>query len=323
MHALVPLKHELAVARETLAKHLPWSPLDYVPGISRDADRAMYAEQLTAPLSEEDDLRFRGALPEGEPLAVFAQRLPWDTQFFGYGVARLDGVFPLTPPLHRLADDYTEAVAHLCETARSRGIQYLFAQVDPRDLALLRALGRVGFTLLETRLHYHFSVQVVHYLRRPDHVPMSWSQFRLATHEDIPSLSRVAREAVNPYDRFHADPFIRRSDVDRLMEEWVKQSVLGNFADLTVVPDVREPTAFITYRLHKKHWARWGLNLVQVVFSAVSPEMMGWFTVVGPELNNHLSSLGAQHCFGKTQMVLGLDGVTQFGKGEHVFRIIL
>lgn len=323
MPTLPPSSSELAAWRTVLSEHLPFSPLDYVPGMSLAGDRQVFAEQLTAPLPEGDELRFATPLPGGGPVAVFAQRLAWDSRFFGYGVARLDGVFPLEAPFLHFEADYTPAVEQLLERARQHAVRYLFAVVDPRDVALLRALGGLGFALIETRIHYHLGVQIVHYVRTPDHLPQGFMGFRLARREDIPSLSEVARQAVNPYDRFHADPFIARADVDRLMETWVEQSVIGQFADLTVVPDVAEPRAMITYRLHQQHWARWGVNLVQVVLSVVAPEALGWFAVVGPELGRHLRSQGAQHCYGKTQITLGLDSSMQFGRGEHVLRIVL
>lgn len=319
----LPLSSRLDDVRSLLGEHLPWSPLDYIPGISREGDRAIYTRQLTNPLADQDDLRFVYEPDTGDKLVVLAERLPWDSEFFGYEVARLNGIFALRPPLNRLHADYSGAVSALLEEAKSRGIRYLFAQVDPRDLALLRALGENRFSLLETRLHYHYSVQIVHYVRMPDHLPQALLGFREATADDVPHLAKVAREAVNPYDRFHSDPFIKARDVERLMETWVEQSVIGKFADLTVVPDVPEPGAFMTYRLHREHWDDWGLNLVQGVLAAASPEYLGWFATAIPDVSRHLRQLKAQHCFGKTQMALGLDSTAHFGKGEHVFRIVL
>jgi len=324
MSHAISLSHELPAIREVLGRNLQWSPVDYVPGINRGADRQMWAEELTRRLPEGDDLRFRAPLTRAGDLAVMAERLPWDSDFFGYGVARLNGVFPLGGEAQDPRElDYTGAIETLLENSRAKRIRYLFAQVDPRDLPLMRALGSAGFSLIETRMHYHFGVQIVHFMRLPDHVPAGWSSFREARESDIPSLAEVARQAKNPYDRFHGDPFIVPSDVDRLMERWVEESVRGRFADLMIVPDVEEPRAFITYRYQRDKWQRWGVNLVQAVLSAVAPEFLGWFAVIGPELASYLSRVGAQYCYGKTQITLGLDPATHFGKGEHIFRIIL
>lgn len=320
MSELKPLADQYQETREILCERLPWSPLAYVPGVKKAGDRELFAEDLTGPVRAENDLRFIHETPTGQKMAIFAQRLPWDSEFFGYDVARLDGIFPLSEPFNQQTIDVNPALELLLAEVRRRGIKYLFAPVDPRDLSLLRALGDQRFTLLETRIHYHYSVQIVHYVRLPDHAPDVWTRFREATEDDIPSLSQVARNSVNPYDRFHGDPWFAAKDVDRLMSKWVEESVRGNFADLTVVPDVDEPRAFITYRFHKEKWDRWGLNLVQPVLSAVDPEYLGWFTVVGPLLNEHLRDLGAHYAFGKTQITLGLDSTVHFGKGEHIFR---
>jgi len=323
MSELKPLAEEREATREILARRLPWSPLAYIPGINTAGDRQLFAEELTRAMSAENDLRFIHELPSGGRTAVIAQLLPWDSEFFGYGVARLDGIFPLDEPFNQQTIDVGRPLELLIDQARQRGIKYLFAPVDPRDLSLLRALGDQRFTLLETRIHYHFNVQIVHYVRLPDHAPDVWTRFREATENDIPFLAQVARDSVNPYDRFHGDPWFASEDVDRLMTRWVEESVRGNFADLTVVPDVDEPKAFITYRFHKDKWDRWGMHLVQPVLSAVAPEYLGWFAVVGPLLNQHLREIGAQYAFGKTQITLGLDATVHFGKGEHIFRRVL
>lgn len=322
MTQLAPLADKLDEVRRTLTQVLPFSPLDYIPGLSPAADREMYAHELTQTLLSQDDLRGVWHSTGQPALAVFAQRLAWDSSFFGYGVARLDGVFPLEPCSQRQVD-YRDALAALLAQARSRGIRYMFATADPRDLALLRALGAHGFSLIETRLHYHYPLPGGQYVRLPSHLTTGWGTFREAVPEDIPSLSQVAREATNPYDRFHGDPFLSLTDVDRLMETWAAESVLHRFADLTVVPDVPQPRGFITFRYHKDKWPRWGVNLIQVVFSAAAPECLGWFAVVWPELSRFLRQQGAHYCFGKTQLTLGLDQASLFGKGEHVLRLVL
>lgn len=315
------LTSELAAVRTTLADSLPWSPHDYIPEISRRGDRLLYAEELTRPLSEAEDLRLRVNDQQSGPLAIFAERLPWDSQFFGYGVARLNGIFPLEPPLHRPEMDLQPAVEALLEEARRREIRYLFANIDPRDLALLRAVGNLGFALIETKYFHHGPLLAPDLSER---FPV-----RKAVLDDIPSLMRTASHTVNQFDRFHADPAIHAADAARLMETWVEQSVLGRFADVTIVPDMPEPTAFVTYRYHQEKWTRWGVNLVQGVLSAVAPDSRGWMGKLAPEINHHLRTIGATYSFGSTQVTnrpiiwFAEEGGGRFGKCEHVFRRLL
>lgn len=312
---------DLSSLQTLLAERLPWSPLDYIPGISRKGDRAIWAEQLVEPVATADDLRLCVTIPGADQVAVLCQRLTWDSEFFGYGVAKLAGVFHTAAPVLRPEVDLRGAVEALLHHARQRDIRYLFAQVDPRDLALLRALGEAGFAVIETRF-YHYGPVNLPEKQRP--LPV-----RLARAEDIPSLAQAASQTINPYDRFHADPYVDATAAARLMERWVEQSVLGNLADLVIVPDAPAPGAFVTYRLHRDKWPRWGVNLVQGVLSAVAPEFMGWMGDLDPEMQSRLHALGAQWSFGSTQVTnraivwFAQEAGARFGRCEHVLRIIL
>jgi len=301
---------------------MSWSPMGFIRQVDGAGDRQLHAQHLTRTIDEHDDLRFLGYLDDGDEAAVFAERLPWDSEFFGYGVGRLNGIFPLAAPWYRPTADYGPVVGQLVDLARRRNLTYLFAVVDPQDLATLRALAAHGFSLIETRVFYHLDLTDYTY---PERFPV-----RAATPQDVDALARTAREMVNPFDRFHADPFIDRADADRLMERWVSTSVVENFADVTIVPDSLDPTAFCTVRYHKDHWESWGLRLAQPVFSAVGPEFKGWYRRIISEINYHLhDEVGAEHSYLVTQITN--TAVTwvweslgyRLGKGEHVMRLIL
>ncbi len=308
--------------RAILATHLPWSPVDFIRGVDSAGDKSIHADHLTAEIEEEDDdLRFVYRSADDGDLAVFARRLPWDSEFFGYSIAHLDGVFPLSAPWYRPDADYTDALRHLVDRSKAKDVRYLFASVDPKDLATLRALGSLGFSLIETRVFYHRSLSDYSYPER--------YAVRAATSADIDRLGRAALEMVNPFDRFHADPFIDRDAADRLMQQWVHASIADGFADITIVPDVDQPAAFCTVKYHKNRWDRWGLNLAQPVLSAVGPEFKGWYRKIISEIGYHLQDVGAEHSYLVTQITNGAviwvweSLGYRFGKGEHVMRIVL
>lgn len=321
MQNIIPLRNDIESVRSILGAHLPWSPVGFIRDVSPTADREAFAELLTQELDEENDLRFLGKLPGGDALALFARRLAWDSEFFGYGVARVDGVFPVSAPFYRPDAEYAGPIAQLLDEARKRGIRYIFAQVESRDLAMMRALGQLGFSLIETRCYYHMNITAYAY---PERFPV-----RAARPEDIPSLGSAARDVVNPFDRFHSDPFIAKEDADRLMYRWIEASINEGFADVTIVPDTAEPTAFCTIKYHRDSWNRWGLKLSQPVFSAVSPEFKGWYRKIISEINYHLRDIGAEHSYLVTQITnISVTWVWEslgyrLGKGEHVFRILL
>lgn len=316
---LLPLAGERERVAEILRTRLPWSPHDFLPGLSAAGDRALTTGHWLRALDDSDDLRFIYRSAAGDECVVLAERLPWDSQFFGFEVARLHKVFPLTHPENQ--EDYSEALQLLKRRARAKGIRYLFAGIDPRDLAAIRGLCASGFTLIETRCHYHRD------LRDYGH-PERYS-CRVAGTQDIPSLSRTARTMSNPFDRFHADPFIGAEAAGRLLTTWVEASIVEAYADVTLVPNVAEPAAFCTVKYHRDKWPAWGLKLTQFGLAAVSPEFKGWFLKLVSELNYHAQARGAEHSLLVTQLTnkavirvcekLGYA----LGRGEHIFRIVL
>jgi len=306
--------------RGRLLSSLSGSPLDFIRRINIEQDRALLVERLTAPLPADEDFRFVHCSGGETELAVLARKLAWDSNFFEYGVARLDGVFPLNVARAGV-DAHRSAVMALLDHAAAGDITYLFATIDARDIDLLQALGDLGFAVVETRLYYHRELEQYSYADR--------FAVRAATTADVPLLSAAARDTVNPFDRFHADPFISDAHADRMMCTWVEASILSGFADITIVPDVAEPKAFCTVKYHKDKWDRWGLAVAQPVFSAVAPEFKGWYRKLISEISFHLKEQGARHAFMTTQSTnpaviwtwesLGY----RYGKSEHILRKIL
>jgi hypothetical protein len=296
-------------------------PHAFIRGLNADYDRRIQLDAWLSPLAPDDDLRYsvHGEVAE---CWVLAERLPWDSEFFGRGIARLNAVIR---PSHRraLRDDVAleaRAVHQVLQIAHTRGIDYVFAQVPATDLPQIRALSAVGFELIESRCQYHRPLKIP---------PTSRHRVRIATAEDVPSLARAARTMVNPFDRFHADPHIPPEHADRLMERWVEASITRGFADATIVPDEVDPEAFCTARYHREHWEGWGLRLAQPILSAVSPKHKGWYVKIISELDEHLRSIGAEHSFLVTQLTnnavircwekIGY----QFGRAEYVFRKVV
>jgi hypothetical protein len=307
--------------KDILLNNMPWSPLDFINDISTNGDRDVFVSLAMRELDESNDLRFVCPTDDGYDVAVFAEKLPWDTEFFGYGVAKLNGIFPISEPFFRPYGDVDLPIASLMSLAKKKAVKYLFASVDARDLSVLRSLGKLGFSLIETRMYYHMNIREYHYPER--------YSVRPAIMADVPSLGRTAAGTVNLYDRFHADPFIDKADADRLMYRWVEASICNGYADMTIVPNIDEPKAFCTIKYHQDNWDKWKLKLAQVVLIAVAIECKGWHKKLISEINYHMSSTGIERLFIVTQATnirviktweaLGY----RFGKAEHICRIIL
>ncbi len=319
---ITPLLPHLPALHDTLAQHLSWLSHDFITHNATflQASRQQHATLLTREIAVEDDLRVLHEGDEGE-IALFAEVLRWDSAFFGYPIARLHGAFFTQSPISPHDGNLEPALKAFVAYARQQGVRYLIASVFPEDLALIRAMSASGFTLIETRATYHRSLIDYAYPER--------FAVRPATPHDVDLLAKTAVSMVNPYDRFHADPFISEQEVARLMTEWVTNSVLNGFADITLVPDVHSPKALSTVKYHRDQWQAWGVALSQLVLGAVSPEFKGWYSKLTSEICYHLQGIGAEHIFIVTQNTnraaihswekLGF----RYGRGEHIFRIIL
>ena len=296
------------------------APHGFVRGLDQAYDLGVHIDDLIRPLPEADDFRIMHRTGDGERW-VFMERMPWDSAFFGYGVAKLHAIVSPMGPIDLRADATASAraIEAAMEHARDAGIRYVFTTVASSHLETIRALSSADFALIETRCHYHKELEV----------PAQRYPAREATYADTASLARTARDMANVYDRFHADPFISPRDADRLMERWVQASIQEGFADLTIVPDEDAPEAFCTAKLYRQHWDGWGLRLAQPILSAVSPRHKGWYLKLISEVGEVLRTRGAEHVFLTTQITniavlrtwakLGY----MFGKGEHVFRRLL
>jgi RimJ/RimL family protein N-acetyltransferase len=322
MTPIIPFVDKHCEIQEALQGQLPWSPLDFIRGISLEGDKEIFLKGICRPLEEANDLRFLFHDPKEGDISVMAERLIWDSNFFGYGIAKLHGIYPLTEPGYRPFIDLTRSLQAFLRKAKESDIRYVFTQVDPRDLAMMRVLGEQGFSLIEPRMYFHRGIREYEYLKR--------YPARAARDEDLPCITAVARDTVNIYDRFHADPFISKEDADRLMEQWIRVSLSKEFSDVVMVPDLPgQPAAVVTGRYLKHNWRQWNLKIGQVVLGASSGQIQGWAVKLLSELIYHFAESGVQNLYFSTQVTntriikvcehLGLH----VGKTEFVFRKII
>ena len=119
-----------------------------------------------------------------------ARLLPWDTDFFGHVVARVEG--------DRLGPDDT---TRLDAFSREHGVEWVYLLCDAHDMDTVRVASAAGFELMDVRiqLEARLSDPRPEALDLPDGLTI-----RDARAEDRTSLEAIAAD-VHTDSRFFAD----------------------------------------------------------------------------------------------------------------------
>jgi dTDP-4-amino-4,6-dideoxy-D-galactose acyltransferase len=139
---------------------------------------------------------------EGSP----CQWLDWDTEFFGFPIARV---------LERRLDEPTaDAIDAWCA---AHGIRCLYFLADPEDRGTARIASERGFRHVDDR------VLLTHTLEGLDGTGER-AEIRAARREDVERLTEIA--SVSHTDtRFFADPGFPRDRCAEMYERWVANAV--------------------------------------------------------------------------------------------------
>jgi dTDP-4-amino-4,6-dideoxy-D-galactose acyltransferase len=134
------------------------------------------------------------------------QKLDWDTEFFGFPIARAVG--------RRLDEPAADAIDAWCE---AHGIRCLYFLADPHDPETARIASERGFRHVDDR------IRLTHSLDRLDG-PASTAEIRDARRGDVDRLAEIA--SVSHTDsRFFADPGFPRDRCAEMYERWVANAV--------------------------------------------------------------------------------------------------
>lgn len=212
--------------------------------------------------------------------------LEWDSNYFHLPVYRLEFAEwdeGLENPVKALAQTLKD---FRTELSRRHDSYYLFSEIPAEDIVLLQAMGQAEIRLIETRLTYFL-----------DDLGKFNSPFRcnvrMASAADVPYLRKIAMEARNRYDRYHADPFFTRSVADNYLGTFAENSVLG-FADVVMVPadGADDPGAFFTAKVTPGKDSPVGLKLAHIVLVAVGTERRGWHLRLLAEMTHFFKESG-------------------------------
>lgn len=132
--------------------------------------------------------------------------LPWDSEFFGIQIGRID------------FDTVDEAAILECEQeARQHGISCLYASLEPVDPTASHHLQSLGYRLLEvgTVLDLQASEPPI---PRPPNINV-----RLGTPDDLPAMTGLI-DSLTTWSRFAHDPRFGLEAARRLQHAWVERA---------------------------------------------------------------------------------------------------
>lgn len=149
--------------------------------------------------------------------------LPWDSEFFGVRIARVNGNH-LTPELR----------AEILAWCRAEAIDCLYFLAAVDDSTTLRAAS--GFELTDIRVRLE---------RRLGPLPPPGSMVRPFRTGDLPALRRIAA-ASHRDSRFYYDGHFPHEQCDRLFATWIQRSAEG-WADAVFTGEIDgAPAGYIT-----------------------------------------------------------------------------
>jgi dTDP-4-amino-4,6-dideoxy-D-galactose acyltransferase len=251
----------------------------------------------------------------GNEISIFYRTLDWDTKFFGVPTFRIDYTqLPLNVKLVSVQLAFLKFRKYLSSLCSSF---YLFAEVPSEDTAVIAGMSGAGCRLIETRVTcFRDDLQNFTYKTQ--------SETRDAVETDIPELRIAAVQAVNPYDRFHADDFFTSKEADDFLAIFIENSVKG-FADEVIVPTTGPANAFLTGNYVATPHSLFGRKIGKMVFSAATPARRGWYVKLIGELSLKFKENGLDTAFMTTQatnravLKVWFKHGYRFGRCTHIF----
>ncbi|MCE3269382.1 MAG: hypothetical protein K0R49_1636 [Burkholderiales bacterium] len=244
---------------------------------------------------------------------VFFRHLKWDSDFFNVPTYKIEYLYT-SPQAKNSAialDDFFNFLNEKHEKF------YTFAEIPSEDVETIIGLTATGYTLIETRLTYfHDQIQKFESARR--------YPTRQANEGDIPTLKTTAIEAVNIYDRFHADQFFSSDMADNFLAKYVENSVLG-YADEVMIPADGNANSFLTANYISSPNCLSNKKIAKMVLSAVAPERRGWYVKLISEMSLKFKEKEIDVAFMTTQstnravLKVWHSFGYRFGRCTHIF----
>ena len=228
------LSRDTPEALTALIESYAFKPYRNYRALSRRRQDAVLSAEIAEGLRVEGSFGFVAADGAGGEVSVAAmvRPLPWDTEFFGIRMARLQ---VLRSPDSSM-DGARGVVAAALQESRDRGLQHLAVRLDVADTQTLQLLEDAGFRMMDALATY-----IYHHKREAPAPVKEMGVIRLFRPEDTESILEITREAYRGFlGRYHLDPHLPRERSDELYLAWARKSCAGEWAQVVLVTENSE-----------------------------------------------------------------------------------
>jgi dTDP-4-amino-4,6-dideoxy-D-galactose acyltransferase len=211
--------------------------------------------------------------PETAAGSGVCQRLEWDSDFWGFGCARVQG--------HKLRKGQMPAIDAWCHVHDITFLQYLAPADDPTSA---RHAEEGGFRLVDERVTLACRITA-------GNSDVPGVELRPGRMEDVSELEAIARIS-HTDSRYYSDPGFPRAGCDSLYSTWIRRSLEGAIADIVFVPVIDgEPAGYVTCKRDAQAPKKGWIGLVGVgptargrgVGGALVRRAIDWFREAGVE----------------------------------------
>ena len=156
--------------------------------------------------------------------------LPWDSEFFGFGIGRID-----------LDGADADTIVRAESEARRAGIICLYGSLDPGNAVATYSVQQAGYRFVDAATMFNLRPSEPAISKPPD------TTFRLGTEDDLAPMAEVVAK-LGDWSRFAVDPRFGPEAARRLQAAWIERAArcrTGEYA-LMVAEDETGITAFIS-----------------------------------------------------------------------------
>ncbi len=249
-------------------------PLPHLHHLQFDQRRAYWLDEITQSLAKESSIAFRSVDSGRINGFVVYNDSPWDSDITGRRIGTVQhlavaaGGGPGAEILHGLIDELTRSLA-------DRGTQCMTCKVECNEMAVVHALERHGFLLMDTLQDFVFDFSQTP-IDKIDRGKRDGLLIRRAKPTDLPALLTINEKAFADYfGRYHADPQMPPGTATKIYTEWVRSAFQG-WADWILVAEIGGKIAgYGLWRKALKTEAKNSLRIAHYDLGATDPEFRG------------------------------------------------